>query len=160
MSLHLQSGKQAQYVPAGEGPSVWTFLGDRYTVKASKESTGGPLGLLEALVEPGSGPPLHIHRNEDEAFYLLEGELELQANGDTFIAQPGSFIYIPRGAPHAFKNVSESTVKMLGFFLPGGFEQFFLDIGHPVVPGEPQPPGIEYTDDIMRKFAEYGMEEV
>jgi mannose-6-phosphate isomerase-like protein (cupin superfamily) len=56
---------------AGEGRSVWV-VGDRYTVKAAGEDTGGAFALVEALVPPGGGPPPHIHHREDEAFYVLE----------------------------------------------------------------------------------------
>jgi len=66
----------AAHVPAGEGPTTW-FAGDTYTIKASRESTNGSLGLVEATVPPGGGPIAHIHTRTDEAFYILSGQLEI-----------------------------------------------------------------------------------
>jgi quercetin dioxygenase-like cupin family protein len=60
---------------AGKGRAVWV-VGDHYTVKCSGEDTGGAFTLIEVLVPPGSGPPPHIHRREDEMFYVLAGEFE------------------------------------------------------------------------------------
>jgi quercetin dioxygenase-like cupin family protein len=67
--------KGAVHVPAGEGESVW-LVGDTYTFKATSENANASLVFLEATVPPQGGPPSHIHHREDEAFYLLEGELE------------------------------------------------------------------------------------
>lgn len=72
--------------PARRGhddPSVWAFSGDRYTVKAAAEDTDGALGLVEAVIAPGSGPPAHLHRNEDELFYLVDGRLEVTVDGES-----------------------------------------------------------------------------
>jgi mannose-6-phosphate isomerase-like protein (cupin superfamily) len=77
----------AVHVPAGEGPTTW-FSGDTYTIKASRESTNGSLGLVEATVPPGGGPIAHAHSKTDEAFYVLSGELEILDGGHTFIAGP------------------------------------------------------------------------
>ncbi|GAA2825910.1 cupin domain-containing protein [Crossiella cryophila] len=155
---------RALYVPPGEGPSVWAFSGDRYTVKAGIADTGGALGLLEAVIPPQSGPPLHLHRNEDEAFYLIEGQLEVVANGRPIIIEPGSFIYIPRGSPHRFKNVGETHAKLLIFFVPSGFEEFFLEVGIPVIDGEEAPPEEQHADDVARSMRiaadKYGIEAV
>lgn len=156
MSLEEQTAL-VRHIGPGEGPRVWTFLGDRYTVKASATDTGGKLGLMEAIVAPESGPPLHIHDNEHEMFYLLDGQLEMEANDTVFVADAGSFIFVPRAAPHRFKNISDTPTKLLFLFLPGGFEQFFLDIGHPVIEGKEEPTTVQYEPNVMRIAAEYGM---
>src|SRR3954454_1417631 len=62
--------QSVRHVRGGEGHAIW-MAGDTYTLKATAESTGGSLALLEASIPPGSGPPLHTHGGEDEAFYLL-----------------------------------------------------------------------------------------
>ncbi|WP_158845616.1 quercetin 2,3-dioxygenase [Saccharothrix deserti] len=130
---------QAIYLPPGAGRSVWAFSGDKYTVKAGVASTGGALGLMEAEIPPLSGPPMHSHDNEDEAFYILGGRIEVVADDRAVVAEPGSFIYIPRGAPHRFKNVGDDAARMLLLFLPSGFEEFFLEVGTPVVEGQQAP---------------------
>ncbi|MGA8351569.1 MAG: cupin domain-containing protein, partial [Isosphaeraceae bacterium] len=70
---------------AGKGRSIWV-VGDRYTIKCSRNDTSGAYALLEAVVPPGAGPPPHIHSREDEAFFVLEGELQFYVEGRSFMA--------------------------------------------------------------------------
>ncbi len=93
----MQTGnKRGVHVPPGEGRTLWV-VGDTYTFKGTAENTGGALLLFEAEVPPQSGPPPHIHHREDEAFYVLEGEVEVREGDRTFVAGGGSFVFIPRG---------------------------------------------------------------
>lgn len=164
-TLNAKEGEvQSVHVPPGEGPSVWAFSGDRYTLKVGTEDTHGALGAVEAEIPPGSGPPLHVHQNEDEMFYLIEGVLELTDASRTFTAQAGSFILLPRGSTHRFVNVGDTPARMLMLFTPSGFEQFFMEVGREVVPGKPAPSSEEFAADVdrsMRIAAEkYGIEQV
>jgi quercetin dioxygenase-like cupin family protein len=61
------------HVAAGEGRKVWV-VADTYTLKATRDNTGGALALIEASVPAGGGPPPHVHANEDQAYYVLEGD--------------------------------------------------------------------------------------
>jgi quercetin dioxygenase-like cupin family protein len=126
------------YVPAGEGLTKWVS-GDSYTMKVTKEQTGGSLAFIEAVVPPGQGPIAHAHDNEDEAFYLLDGELEMLDGDRTFVAEQGSFVFIPRGNRHRFRNIGTTDVKTLFLFTPGGPETLFVEGGDDPVPGQ-QPP--------------------
>ena len=74
---HGRAPTGVSLVRAGEGPSVWV-VGDTYTFKATGESTGGVLALMEVSIPPGSGPPPHVHTHEDEAFYVLAGEQNIR----------------------------------------------------------------------------------
>jgi quercetin dioxygenase-like cupin family protein len=131
--------ERAGHVPAGSGPSRWV-VGDTYTFKATAESTGGAFALLEASIPPGSGPPPHVHGDEDEAFYLLAGALQISAGQDTFVAQAGDFVLLPRGTPHCFTNPGVGAARALILFAPAGFERFFDEVGAPARPGEQAPP--------------------
>jgi len=91
---------------------------------------------------------------------LLDGQLEMEANDTVFVADAGSFIFVPREAPHRFKNISNTPTRLLFLFFPGGFEQFFLDIGNPVIEGQEKPSAVQYEPDVMRVAAEYGMRAV
>ncbi|MER6023019.1 cupin domain-containing protein, partial [Streptomyces anulatus] len=82
----------------GEGPSVWALQGDKYTVKAGKGTTGPGFTLLEGEIAPDNGPPMHIHNDADEIFYLLDGELTVASGEEVIKAESGAFIFIPRGA--------------------------------------------------------------
>jgi quercetin dioxygenase-like cupin family protein len=148
----------AVHVPAGEGPTTW-FSGDTYTIKASRESTDGSLGLVEATVPPGGGPVAHAHTRTDEAFYVLSGELEILDGGRTFVARAGDFVFIPRGIRHRFKNTGVHGARMLFMFTPGGEERVFT-YGDEPQPGHPPPAwGIERfnTPEILRFNEEAGV---
>jgi quercetin dioxygenase-like cupin family protein len=123
------------YVRAGEGPSAWV-VGDTYTFKATAEQTGGAFALIEASIPPGSGPPPHTHTREDEAFYLLDGALEITAGEQTTLARPGDFVYLPRGLVHCFRNPTVGAARALILVTPAGFERFFQEVGMPARPGE------------------------
>ncbi len=127
------------HVPAGEGEKVWV-VGDTYTLKATSETTGGVVSLMEASVPAGAGPPPHIHTNAEEVFYVLEGELEFLDGDETFVARAGSFVFVPRGTLHRFRNVGYGHARMIVLYTPAGFESFFTAVGQPARPGEPAPP--------------------
>jgi len=139
MSLPEGGAPGVTIVRAGEGPSHW-LVGDTYTTKATAESTGGAFGLLEASVPPGGGPPPHVHTREDEAFYLLDGVLEVTAGEATLLVRPGDFVFLPRGTVHWFTNPSVDAARALFWATPGGFERFFTEAGTPARRGEPAPP--------------------
>ena len=123
------------HVPFGAGPTSWV-AGDTYTVKADKHSTNGSLALIEATVPPGGGPPPHVHYGNDEAFYLIFGELEFLDGDRTLRAGPGDFLFVPRGIRHRFVNRGLHAAKMLFLFTPAGVEGSIFDSGEPARPGE------------------------
>ena len=84
---------------AGEGRSIWV-VGDRYTIKCGGDDTGGAFAMMEAIVPPGHGPPPHIHSREDEAFYVLEGEIQFHADGSSFTATSGAWVTLAKGSVH------------------------------------------------------------
>jgi quercetin dioxygenase-like cupin family protein len=138
----------------GEGSAVW-FLQNRMVLKATRESTGGAFGLVESLIAPGAAPPMHVHYEEDEAFYVLEGELTFQCGDRTARATAGSFVFLPRGVPHGFVVESDTPVRMLTLLVPGGGERIFVEAGRPAEgPGLPPaaPPDIPTLRRVARKY--------
>src|SRR5438094_6487125 len=101
---------------ADEGEAIW-FLDTLVTVKAASESTGS-WALME-MAAAGHAPPLHAHHSEDEAFYVLEGEMAIICGDRRFNAAAGSFVLIPRGVPHTFK--VEQPAKWLVLAPSGDF---------------------------------------
>lgn len=147
-----------RYVPPGEGRAVWGS-GDTYTFKAVGEDTNEAFTLFEGEIPPQSGPPPHIHHWEDEAYYVLEGELEVLGGERTFTAGAGSFVYIPRGTVHRFKNVGDATARMLLMFTPAGAENFFFEAGVPATKGGTPPPvGPEEIERTLTLAPKYGWE--
>ena len=139
MSMIDGQSPGVQVVRAGEGPATW-LVGDTYTAKATTESTGGAFALVEASVPPGGGPPPHLHTREDEAFYLLDGELRVTAAGESTLLRAGDFVYLPRGIVHSFTNPSVTPARTLILITPGGFEKYFQEVGIPARAGATAPP--------------------
>ena len=98
-----------------------------HRILVTAAETGGSLGIWEEIVEPGWGPPLHVHHAEDEMFHVLEGRIRIWCGDETFLAEPGATAVLPRDVSHRFENVGDTVARMLIAVTPGGFEQFFLD---------------------------------
>ena len=107
----------------GEGKMV-LVPGHKVTHKLLSADTEGRYSMLEVELV-GDGPPQHIHKNEDEDIYVLEGEINVLIGERTIKAASGSFLRIPRGTVHTFSRAEEKPAKLLAMFSPAGFEQFF-----------------------------------
>jgi quercetin dioxygenase-like cupin family protein len=108
-----------------EGSKADNPLAADVVFKVRGEQTEGTLTVFENRVAPGEGPPLHTHANEDESMYVLEGEVRVKLGDEMHAAPAGSFIFIPRGTPHAWQNVGDGPARMLIHFTPSGMERFF-----------------------------------
>jgi quercetin dioxygenase-like cupin family protein len=142
----------------GEGEALW-FLGFLVIVKASSETTAGRVAVIEHVAPGGSGSPLHVHHNEDEWFYVTEGELTFWVGGQVIPAPAGAFVYGPREIPHTFL-VSSERARFLVVTEPGGFERFMRAVGEPAEGLEIPPPATE-PPDVARLTgiaAEYGID--
>lgn len=146
-------------VASGEGRSLWV-LGELHTFKVVGEDTGTAFALWEQTTPPGAGPPPHIHHAEDESFYVLEGELEFIAGGGAIRANTGSFVHVPRGTLHTFKNVGTVPARFLAMVAPAGFEKFFEEIGEPATDKStpPVPEGPPDVEKLVATAAKYDCE--
>jgi len=120
----LAPGGSLVHRPVATGPAFWG-PGDHYTFLVTGEESGGAYFAMEALIAPGGGPPPHIHRREDETFYVLEGRIEFRLGDDLAIAGPGDFVNVPRGVVHCFRNCGDTVARMILTFTPAGMEHFF-----------------------------------
>lgn len=134
--------------------NAYWWQGALMRIKARAEDTNGTLGLVEGSFYRGFGPPLHVHSREDEAMYVLEGEIRFRQGEDEFIAGPDTWVWQPRAIPHAFKIESERA-RALVVITPGGFERMFEEGGVPASES-PEPPALEYDADaavaISKRF--------
>ena len=105
------------------------WIGMTFTTLLQSKDTGGSLGVVEIVSNPGSGPPRHVHHVEDETFILLSGEMELWIAGETVVKSAGDVVFIPRGVEHAFKVISDHPCRHYLIVNPGGFEGFFEEMG-------------------------------
>lgn len=107
------------------GPHAWVWGGTQYVPVLTTKETGGAISITESISPPSSGPPRHIHHDADEIFYLITGDCEFWMDGKSMSRGPGDSVFIPRGAEHAFRVISDIPCRMLTVFTPGGFEGFF-----------------------------------
>jgi quercetin dioxygenase-like cupin family protein len=111
----------------GDGQTVANPAGGGLTYKARSGQTGEALTAWETTAAPGEGPPLHLHVNEDEFMYVLEGRLRFRLDETDHAAPAGSFVFIPTGLPHTWQNAGDGHARILFVFTPGspGMERFF-----------------------------------
>lgn len=134
----------------GEGRSIdlGTF---GMTVKATAAQTSDAFTLLEADEPPGFGPPMHIHHDAAEAFYVLAGEYIIFVRDEEFACPAGSFIYIPAGAPHGFRVGSQPSRK-LNLYAPAAMVGYFEELSAAIAGGDVDP------EALTEMAARYGME--
>jgi mannose-6-phosphate isomerase-like protein (cupin superfamily) len=133
----------------GEGRSI--DLGNfRMSVKATGEETGHAFSLLEADEPPGFGPPMHIHSDAAEAFYVVSGEYVIFVRDEQFTCPAGSFIYIPAGVPHGFR-VGEAPSRKLNLYTPAAMVGYFEELSAALAKGDP-------VADLSEIAERYGME--
>ena len=144
----MASGDQGFVLGPGEGRSI--DLGAfAMTVKASRDETEGVFSLLEAEEPPGFGPPLHIHHDAAEAFYVLEGEYVMFLGDREVTCPAGSFIFIPAEMPHGFR-VGAAPSRKLNFYFPAVMIGYFDDLSAAIRRGEVDE---SLLDDIARRHS-------
>ena len=148
-----------QTLAAGMGEAIW-FLGTVVTVKTAGEETDEAYSIAEHLAPAGFSPPPHIHHNEDETFYVLDGDVSFFSGDTTFRGGPGAYVRMPRGVPHTFRVEGDAPARLLIVTAPAGFERFVRDSG---IPAEDRtaPAPAPTPADIERMLAtatRYGLE--
>ncbi len=105
---------------------------------ANTRNTHGSLTVLELVISPKNGPALHVHRREDEVWYVLEGDFRFKAGSEMFWVSAGGLAFGPRGTPHSFQNVGETPGRLLVITAPSGAERLFEDFAD-LLPGPVSP---------------------
>jgi len=145
--------------PAGAGSTLWG-PGDLYRFLVTGAESGGAYFAMEALVPSGGGPPPHIHYNEDETFYVVEGECTFRLRDETVVGGVGDFVNVPRGTVHCFQNRGTAPARMILTFTPAGIERFFEEtLERALNPGLAPPENIA---EVAARYAaaapRYGLE--
>jgi quercetin dioxygenase-like cupin family protein len=136
---------------------VWWKTG-RITMKAGPDETGNAFSQFVVDDPRGSGPPLHVHHNEDETFYILEGQVTMFAGDERIDLEAGDYFFGAREIPHAYLVRSERA-RMLVTISPSGSEQLFVSLGVPVTSAEPPTDAVmPPLPEMARLFAAYGAE--
>jgi quercetin dioxygenase-like cupin family protein len=126
----------------------------------SGADTGGAYSLLEVSLASGIGVPRHTHTREDEAYFVLAGELEVIVGDEKFVLRAGDILMAPRGIPHQLRNSGDLENHYLLVFSPAGFEEFVRMTALPapddaIAPTEPPAVAVQNVHDLA---AEYGIQ--
>lgn len=150
-------GTQGYALAPGEGDGLWFFNG-LFTVKAGGPDTREAFTLIETQLPPGGGAPPHIHHDEEEGFYILDGQVSITCGEQTWTAGPGSFAMLPRGIPHSFSVSSRSDARMLQITSPAQFERFAAEMGEPARSMTMPEPAEVDVPKLLSIVPKYGIE--
>jgi mannose-6-phosphate isomerase-like protein (cupin superfamily) len=137
-----------------EGTARW-WMGSLALIKATSRDTDGRFALVEVRENEGE-TPLHVHHNEDETFWVIEGEIDFEVGGEKISARPGTMLFGPRSVPHRY-TVRRGPARMLFLFTPGGFEDLLMETSDPAaetrIPvGDEGMPDFEKLPEIAKRF--------
>ncbi len=113
-----------------DGGELLSWMGEPTMLKVTGQDTGGLYTVAEIITTPEGLVPLHVHHREDEAFFVLDGEVTFSVGDDVFDAGPGGFAFGPRDVPHRYI-VRSASARMLMVFSPAGFEGFIRETSEP-----------------------------
>jgi quercetin dioxygenase-like cupin family protein len=138
-------------VRTGEGEARWWF-GALAEIKATAADTAGQLTIVEVTEPPGAEAPLHVHRRDDEAFWVLQGDVTFEVGETTIEASAGDYVFGPRGIPHRF-TVGDQGCRMLFLLVPGGIEDVIRATSeHAPSRTLPPPPETEPTAEEVEQL--------
>lgn len=145
----------AGQVTARAGDEIWA-LNSWMRYVATAEQTNGHLAVIEQLTSPAGDTPTHVHANEDEAVYVMEGRIEARIGDDKVSAGPGEFVFLPRGTAHS---LHAQTPEVLGlvFVTPAGFDQFFAAVGTPASTRRLPEPVAPEVQALVQAAANFGV---
>jgi mannose-6-phosphate isomerase-like protein (cupin superfamily) len=151
--------RKVKAVEPNKGKHI-AVAGDINTILASKEDTGGTYSFIEAKVFPGGGPVPHIQTREHEGFYIIEGQLTFDVDGEIIEAKPGAFVNVPPNVLHSFKNETNETTKIIIVLSPAGMEHLFVEVGLESSNNSVKPPPFSdaQKQKLSRLAVKYGME--
>jgi mannose-6-phosphate isomerase-like protein (cupin superfamily) len=107
--------------------STWSEVtpGERFSIRVSSEDSKGSYTMLEVFADQQNGTPMHVHQNQDEYFVILEGTARIKYGSQSVDASAGTIVTVNKGVPHAWCNLSKSSLRMLVLFVPGGIDDLF-----------------------------------
>jgi quercetin dioxygenase-like cupin family protein len=147
--------KSEAVIHPGGGETVIN-LGTLVRIKVGSTDTNGAFSIVEHIVPPQAGPPLHTHP-ETEVLYVLAGEFEVGIGSELTRVSEGAVIHVRPNTPHSTKNIGPQAGRLLSVYMPGAADRFFLEAGTPLAPDAAQPDFDQPVDmsdvDIPRVLA-------
>lgn len=119
------------FVLGPDDGQAYHWLGTLTLTKVTAGATGGGLDIVDHRVPAGYAPPLHVHRHQDEVFYLIDGTLDVSCGDQHWSVEPGSLVFLPRGVPHGFTAGADRPARPLLINAPAGFADVIVELGVP-----------------------------
>jgi quercetin dioxygenase-like cupin family protein len=143
-----------------DGEAYW-WLGSLTLNKVTRASTDGNVDIVDHRVPPGYAPPPHIHRNQDEIFYVIDGHFAVRCGDDHWQAGPGSLVFLPRGIVHGFTQSKDAPGRTLLINAPAGFADVISELGEStselLIPGpDVAMPSPERTKEVSERHGIFG----
>jgi mannose-6-phosphate isomerase-like protein (cupin superfamily) len=135
----------------GTAQPLW-FVDHLVHIRVDGDASGGALALLDERGRRGDMPPLHVHRRDDETFYVLEGELTVFAGGEGITVGAGHAAFAPRDVPHTYR-VESDEAHWLVITAPAGFDAFVREVAAPASAEELPPAGRRVDPEILARAA-------
>ena len=135
--------------------ALW-MLNSLMVERATAEQTNGAYSMLEQWITADGNPPPHVHSHEDEAFLVLDGEVDVTVGGHTTRLGPGGFAFAPRGVAHTYA-VVDGTAHLYVIASPGGIEEFFRELGEPAATLELPTPSAPDVPTVVATAARHGI---
>lgn len=126
----------------GRTPAPLNIVGEETLVKVSAADSDGQLAAFHLVAPPMSGPPRHVHTREDEWFYVLDGELVFEIDGQRHTIGAGGAVWLRRGVVHAYQNFTDRDARLLIVTTPGAFHEFFIEVSAAAPPGGMPAPAV------------------
>jgi quercetin dioxygenase-like cupin family protein len=118
-------------IPSQEGQKV-KVLSDRVCIKLKSSHSPNSMAVVTVEVPPGSLVPPHIHTQEEESYYMLDGSMVLQMGSEEFTIEPNDFVHIPPGTIHGYRNDSDRPIHFLAWAVGGAIDDFFIEMGEKI----------------------------
>lgn len=128
------------------------IVGEETHVLVAGTDSGSQFAAFHLVAPPMSGPPLHVHTREDEWFYVLEGELVFEADGERHTIGAGGSIFLTRGVVHRYQNFTDRDARLLIAVTPAGLDRFFEKMDAITPPG-----GLPSMEQLVALDAEFGL---
>jgi quercetin dioxygenase-like cupin family protein len=143
-----------------DGDAYW-WLGSLTLNKVTRTSTAGNVDIVDHRVPPGYAPPPHIHRDQDEIFYVIDGHFAVRCGHDHWQAGPGSLVFLPRGVAHGFTLSNDAPGRTLLINAPAGFADLISELGQSttelVIPGpDVAMPSPKHAGEVSEKHGIFG----
>lgn len=152
----MRATNRAYVLEPEEGEAIW-FAGALMVLKAAGAQTDGRFALLDQSVPGHYAVPRHVHHDEDEAWYVLEGEATFFCGEERFTAGAGAWIFLPKGVAHAFR-VGPAGARLLTLSAPARFADFVRAAGQPAPARSVPPPGPLDLERLATLARQYGIE--